>query len=116
VAYQANHFRGQFPAEFFGCYNDVVIAEGVVFEEWNRCWHFSISDFRFLISICNDSNSKFVSPFFKGGKGDFFGIRIWLLPFDWAQGGESFDFAQDREPVERLVEPFVIWCLQFSQS
>jgi hypothetical protein len=24
-----------------------------------------------------------------------------------AQGGESFDFAQDREPVERLVEPFV---------
>jgi len=32
----------------------------------------------------------------------------WNLPFDWAQGGESFDFAQDREPVERLVEPFVI--------
>jgi len=30
------------------------------------------------------------------------------LPFDWAQGGESFDFAQDREPVERLVEPFRI--------
>ena len=27
-----------------------------------------------------------------------------------AQGSESFDFAQDREPVERLVEPFVI-CL-----
>jgi hypothetical protein len=23
-----------------------------------------------------------------------------------AQGGESFNFAQDREPVERLVEPF----------
>ncbi len=44
-------------------------------------------------------------------------IRIWILPFDSAQGGESFDFAQDREPVEnpelvevveRLVEPFVI--------
>jgi hypothetical protein len=33
------------------------------------------------------------------------------LPFDFAQGGESFDFAQDREPVERLVEPFVIWIL-----
>jgi hypothetical protein len=32
------------------------------------------------------------------------------LPFDLAQGGESFDSAQDREPVERLVEPFVI-CL-----
>jgi len=30
------------------------------------------------------------------------------LPFDLAQGGESFDFAQDREPVERLVEPFGI--------
>jgi hypothetical protein len=31
-----------------------------------------------------------------------------------AQGGESFDSAQDREPVERLVEPFEIWCLEFS--
>jgi hypothetical protein len=40
-------------------------------------------------------------------------IEIWDLPFDWTQGGESFDFAQDREPVERLVEPFVIWCLGF---
>jgi len=30
-----------------------------------------------------------------------------------AQGGESFDYAQDREPVERLVEPFEIWCLGF---
>ncbi|MCK5487302.1 MAG: hypothetical protein KAI86_13880, partial [Desulfobacterales bacterium] len=30
-----------------------------------------------------------------------------------AQGGESFDTAQDREPVERLVEPFEIWCLKF---
>ena len=35
------------------------------------------------------------------------------LPFDLAQGGESFDSAQDREPVERLVEPFEIWCLVF---
>jgi hypothetical protein len=42
------------------------------------------------------------------------------LPFDWAQGGESFGLAQDREPVEnpelvevveRLVEPFDIWYL-----
>ena len=42
------------------------------------------------------------------------------LPFDsfdlealdrLAQGGESFDFAQDREPVERLVEPFEICIL-----
>jgi hypothetical protein len=51
-------------------------------------------------------------------------IGIWILPFDLAQGGESFNFAQDREPVEnselvnnpepgrrvevveRLVEPF----------
>jgi hypothetical protein len=31
----------------------------------------------------------------------------WDLPFDLAQGGDSFDFAQDREPVERPVEPFV---------
>ena len=34
------------------------------------------------------------------------------LPFDLAQGGESFDLAQDREPVERHVkrlgEPFDI--------
>ena len=30
------------------------------------------------------------------------------LPFDLAQGGEPFDPAQDREPVERLVEPFGI--------
>jgi hypothetical protein len=29
------------------------------------------------------------------------------FPFDFAQGGESFDFAQDREPVERPVEPRV---------
>ena len=36
------------------------------------------------------------------------------LTFDLAQGvGESFDFAQDREPVERLVEPFVICVLLF---
>jgi hypothetical protein len=35
------------------------------------------------------------------------------LPFDLAQGGESFDSAQDREPVERLVEPFGICELLF---
>ena len=29
-----------------------------------------------------------------------------ILPFDLAQGGESFDSAQVREPVERRVEPF----------
>jgi hypothetical protein len=38
------------------------------------------------------------------------------LPFDLAQGGESFDLAQDREPVERLVQPFGIWCLRFGIS
>jgi hypothetical protein len=47
------------------------------------------------------------------------------LPFDsfdhealdrLAQGGESFDSAQDREPVERLVEPFGIWYLCFGIS
>jgi hypothetical protein len=38
------------------------------------------------------------------------------LPIDLAQGGESFGLAQDREPVERLVEPFVIWDLLFGIS
>jgi hypothetical protein len=33
---------------------------------------------------------------------------ILILSFDLAQDGESFDVAQDREPVEQLVEPFVI--------
>jgi hypothetical protein len=32
----------------------------------------------------------------------------WYLPFDLAQGGESFDVAQDHEFVEWLVEPFDI--------
>ncbi len=43
--------------------------------------------------------------------GHFWGILNlghWDLPFDRVQGGESFDFAQDREPVERRVEPFEI--------
>ena len=36
------------------------------------------------------------------------------LPFDLVQGGgESFDFAQDRELVGRLVEPFGICVLLF---
>jgi hypothetical protein len=38
------------------------------------------------------------------------------LPFDFAQGDESFDFAQDREPVERLVEPFGVCVLLFGIS
>jgi len=38
------------------------------------------------------------------------------LPFDWAQGGEPFDPAQDREPVERLVEPFGVCVLLFGIS
>ncbi len=45
-----------------------------------------------------------------------FGILNFGLcdfPFDLAQGGESFDSAQDREPVERLVEPFDICVLLF---
>ena len=32
-------------------------------------------------------------------------LEITGFPFGYAQGGESFDSAQDREPVERLVEP-----------
>jgi hypothetical protein len=39
------------------------------------------------------------------------GIGIWHLPFDVAQGGESFDVAQDHEPVEWPVERFFIWVL-----
>jgi hypothetical protein len=41
-------------------------------------------------------------------KSQLFGILSFGhcdLPFDFAQGGESFDSAQDREPVERPVEP-----------
>ena len=38
------------------------------------------------------------------------------LPFDMAQGGESFDVAQDREHVERLVEPFEICYLLFNKG
>ena len=29
------------------------------------------------------------------------------FPFDYAQGGESCDVAQEHEPVERHVEPWV---------
>ena len=48
-------------------------------------------------------------------------LGIWILPFDsfdlealdrLAQGGESFDSAQDREPVE----PFVICDLELGIS
>ena len=35
------------------------------------------------------------------------------MPFGRAQGSESFDPAQNREPVERLVEPFEICDLLF---
>ena len=38
------------------------------------------------------------------------------LTFGLAQGCESFDSAQDREPVERLVEPFGICVLLFEIS
>jgi hypothetical protein len=34
------------------------------------------------------------------GLSNHFGFEIWDLPFGLAQGGESFDFAQDRELVE----------------
>ena len=40
-------------------------------------------------------------------------IGTWILSFDLAQDGEFFDFAQDHEPVEWLVEPFVICILEF---
>ena len=35
---------------------------------------------------------------------------------DFAQGRESFDLAQDRELVERLVERPVEWPFDFSQG
>jgi hypothetical protein len=38
------------------------------------------------------------------------------LSFDFAQDGESFDSAQDRERVERPVEPLGIWVLGFWNS
>jgi hypothetical protein len=37
---------------------------------------------------------------------DHFNFGHSISPSDWAQGGESFDSAQDREPVDRLVETF----------
>jgi hypothetical protein len=42
-----------------------------------------------------------------------FNFGLCYLPFDLAQGGESFGFAQNREPVERLVEPFDTCVLLF---
>jgi hypothetical protein len=51
---------------------------------------------KFQITIFNDQNRFRILNF-----------GHCYLPFDLAQGGgESFDSAQDREPVERLVEPF----------
>jgi hypothetical protein len=38
------------------------------------------------------------------------------LPFGVAQGGESFDLAQDPEGLEGLVEPFRISCFGFPAS
>jgi hypothetical protein len=50
-----------------------------------------------------------------GKANDFghFNLDHWRLPFDVAQGGESFDIAQDREVLEGLVEPFRISCFGF---
>ena len=39
---------------------------------------------------------------------DILNLDHWKLPFGLAQGGESLDVAQDREPVERSIEPFGI--------
>ena len=52
--------------------------------------------------------SAATSPSFRKSQSDCPESRKKSLtgyPFDFAQGGESFDFAQDREPVERPVEP-----------
>jgi len=64
-------------------------------------------------------NPKLQYPNLKKIKYQLFGILNLGhcdLPFDLAQGGESFDSAQDREPVERLVEPFGICDLLFEIS
>jgi hypothetical protein len=44
---------------------------------------------------------------------DHLNVDHWVLPFDMAQGGESFDVAQDPEVLEGLVEPFRVSCLGF---
>jgi len=78
--------------------------------------HFNNMKFE-IRSTKSETNSKF--QFFnvqnrdgieKSGNSclDHLDFGHWDLPFDSAQGGESFDAAQDREPVERLVEPFRI--------
>ena len=59
-------------------------------------------------STKSQTNLKFQYQMTKTGLVRRRRIGHCYLPFDLAQGGESFDFAQDREPVERLVEPFVI--------
>jgi hypothetical protein len=64
-----------------------------------------------VVSLSNHFGFRISANFIRSGEfwiSGLSGLGHWILPFDWAQGGESFDFAQDREPVERLVEPFVI--------
>ena len=59
---------------------------------------------KILISQCSKRNfaDRFIQCF---GHSDLENLNV---PFDLAQGGESFDFAQDREPVERPVEGHLI--------
>jgi hypothetical protein len=80
---------------------------------------------RFLRSLCSaqsrkrvpgfETNTKFKIQIFKTKSTDLkdsksrFGHLDFchsILPFDFAQGGESFGITQDRELVERQVEPF----------
>jgi hypothetical protein len=53
-----------------------------------------------------------------GIQGDLMFLDSLRFPFDFAQGGESFDFAQDRELVEPRVSPNTVGGVEpyFSQG
>jgi hypothetical protein len=67
---------------------------------------------KILDTGCSILDAEFVIPAKSRKAGREPGSRTNLIlskftrfPFDFAQGGESIDVAQDREPVERPVEP-----------
>jgi hypothetical protein len=62
-----------------------------------------------------ETNFKFKCPMTKKRPFRFEDLNFghWALPFDVAQGGESFDLAQDPEGLEGLVEPFRVSCFGF---
>ena len=69
-----------------------------------------------MITICSlspqESLSKFVIPAKSacggrepGSRRDSILLNFHWIPHYFAQGGESFDVAQDREPVEPRISP-----------